>query len=328
MMGYYRDDQPLYDLILDSSQQRELDTLWEELDFFASAPLRQYQGFLWFDRTDSRFMRDPEFDFARPEDHASLTEPMINRLADAYLAKAKRRGGSDLALQAIASFFNTINRQIRWVEKARTIAEPRHLEAVKRFASRAYRRPLTTREESELHDYYLALRTNDELPHEYAMQDIVVSILMSPHFCYRVDLLCDTDSPRPLNDSELASRLSYFLWSSLPDAELLACAERGELHTTEVLLQQTRRMMQDPANLNRIPPPTPWTMASLVQPDNRRTKPPTPPTMMIAKRKSAKASLAITTMLMKTVHRMNLRTELRKVAKPQSPPEKLRLHKG
>jgi hypothetical protein len=68
---------------------------------------------------------------------------------------------------------------------------------------------------------------------------------MSPFFCYRVDLLCDTDNSRALTDLELASRLSYFLWSSVPDDELLQCAAQGELHKPDVLLQQTRRLMQD-----------------------------------------------------------------------------------
>src|SRR5262249_1380342 len=68
MMGYFRDDGPLYDMVLDDEQRAELDGLWQELDFIAHAPLRQYQGFLWFERTDSRFMRDQDFDFARAED--------------------------------------------------------------------------------------------------------------------------------------------------------------------------------------------------------------------------------------------------------------------
>jgi hypothetical protein len=68
MMGYFRDDGPLYELVLNRQQQRELDELWQELDFVASAPQRQYVGFLWFERTDSRYMRDPEFDFARAEE--------------------------------------------------------------------------------------------------------------------------------------------------------------------------------------------------------------------------------------------------------------------
>lgn len=245
MMGYYRDDRPLYELILDERRQQELDELWQELDFFTAAPLRQYQGFLWFDRTDSRFMRDPEFDFARPEDKASLSQPMIEKLAEVYLAKAARNGGEEVPLQAIRDYFVNINRQIRWVEQARIEAEPYHLDAVIELASRAYRRPMTSAEVHELRRFYQRLRDVDELSHEQAIQDTIVSVLMSPHFCYRVDLLSDSDQARPLNDIELASRLSYFLWSSLPDAELMRLAESGDLHQPEVLLQQTRRMLQD-----------------------------------------------------------------------------------
>lgn len=245
MMGYYRDDRPLYELILDETRQRELDELWHELDFFTSAPLRQYQGFLWFDRTDSRFMRDPEFDFARPEDKLSLTEPMITKLAEVYLAKATKNGGDAIPLQAIQDFFRNINQQIRWVEQARLEAEPYHLDAVAELASRAYRRPLTSTEESGFRGYYRRLRDIDGLAHEQAIQDVIVSVLMSPHFCYRVDLLSDSDDTRALNDFELASRLSFFLWASLPDAELTHHASLGDLHEPNVLLAQTRRMLQD-----------------------------------------------------------------------------------
>ncbi len=150
MMGYFRDDQPLHELILDERGQRELDALWQELDFFTSAPMRQYQGFLWFDRTDSRFMRDPEFDFARPEDKASLSQPMIERLSKVYLAKAKANGGEEVPLQAIDDYFREINEQIRSVEQARIAAEPHHLDAVIELAARAYRRPLTSAEAQEL----------------------------------------------------------------------------------------------------------------------------------------------------------------------------------
>ena len=80
--------------------------------------MRQYQGFLWFDRTDSGFMRDPEFDFARPENQLALSESMIQQLAKVYLAKAVANGGTGVAIQAIEDYFRNINAQIRWVERA------------------------------------------------------------------------------------------------------------------------------------------------------------------------------------------------------------------
>ena len=68
---------------------------------------------------------------------------------------------------------------------------------------------------------------------------------MSPHFCYRVDLPGAGTGIRPLSDYALASRLSYFLWSSMPDDELLARAAAGDLHRPEVLVAQARRMLRD-----------------------------------------------------------------------------------
>jgi len=245
MMGYFRDDRPLYELILSETEQRELDMLWQDLDFVASAPMRQYVGFLWFERTDSRYMRDPQFDFARPEDKAAMSDAMIRKLSDEYLQKAIKSGGDETGFQAIKEFFSEINDQIRWVESARLTAEQSHIDAVIEFASRAYRRRLTESEHDELKLFYKSLRDDDQLNHEEAIQDMIVSVLMSPFFCYRLDLAAANDQQRALTDMELASRLSYFLWSSLPDDELLTVAEAGELHRPEVLVNQAGRMLKD-----------------------------------------------------------------------------------
>ncbi len=245
MMGYFRDDRPLMELILDETGQQELDGLWRELDFFAATPQRQYQGFLWFERTDSRTMREAEFDFARPEDKAALTEPLIERLSQVYLAKAERNSANPTAMEAIAEYFQEINAQIRWVEQTRVAAEQAQLASMVVLASRATRRPLAPKESESLREFYRSLRDEDGLSHEEALQDTLVSILMSPKFCYRLDLLSDSDAPRPLDDFELASRLSFFLWSSGPDEALLQSAVSGELHQTEVLLAHTRRMLAD-----------------------------------------------------------------------------------
>jgi hypothetical protein len=70
-------------------------------------------------------------------------------------------------------------------------------------------------------------------------------VLMSPDFCYRIDLVEGGPGVRPLSDHALASRLSYFLWSSAPDEELLAEARANRLHRPEVLVRQARRMLKD-----------------------------------------------------------------------------------
>jgi len=86
------------------------------------------------------------------------------------------------------------------------------------------------------------------LTHEDAMRDALTSVLMSPHFCYRLDLPGPgggNASVRPLSDYSLASRLSYFLWSSAPDRQLLDLAAAGELAPAGGAAAQARRMLQD-----------------------------------------------------------------------------------
>jgi hypothetical protein len=215
------------------------------LNYFTAAPHRQYQGFLWFERTDARFMRDSQFDFARPENRESLREDQIAKLAEMYLADAVAAGGQAVPLEAIRNYFLEINRQIRWVEASRLQSEGAHLEQLKKLAATAYRRPLTHAEQLDLESFYHRLRDEEELGHEDAIRDCLLSLLLSPNFCYRVDLLSDSDTLRALNDWELASRLSFFLWGSLPDQELRDLADSGALLSPEAILQQTRRMLRD-----------------------------------------------------------------------------------
>jgi hypothetical protein len=246
MQGYFRDDGPLCELVLDERQRRELDALWHELNFITLAPLRQYKDFIFFERAEPpRFMREAEFDFARSEDKDATSTAKMRRLALAYLAKARKQGASHEALQAIETYFLDIAAEIRAVERDRLAAEPSHLRALVSFAERAYRRPLSAAERDDLLAFYQTLRRRDELGHEEALRDTIVSVLLSPHFCYRLDLGEPGPAIRPLSDFELASRLSYFLWSSMPDAELLAHAAADDLHQPGVLKAQAWRMLHD-----------------------------------------------------------------------------------
>ena len=245
MTGYYRDDAPLSDLVLDDAARAELDALWFEFDVLTGAPRRQYSSFLWFERAESSFMRADEFDFARAEDKDAASEAMIARLAEAYLGKARRAGANEAAQKAIADYFPTISAQIRRVDRERIAAEPRHLADLAAFAERAYRRPLTGAEREAIPGFYRSLRENSGLSHDDAIRDAIAAILISPHVGYRVDLAPESAGIHPLSDHALASRLSYFLWSSMPDAELIRLANAGELRRPEVLAAQARRMLRD-----------------------------------------------------------------------------------
>jgi hypothetical protein len=244
-MGYFRDDAPLVQLILNQDQRREIDTLWHELDFIADVPRRTFQGMMWFERSDSSFMRSTEFDFARAEERGLLSESNLKKLEDLFIAKASKATTNAVVLQAVKDYFEDINRVSRGLDRDRLAAEPTHVAALQDFAQRAYRRPLTAAEREDLATFYRGLRSDEHLDHEEAIRDTLVSILMSPYFCYRVNASEPGQGFHPLSNYELASRLSYFLWSSMPDKELLAHAAAGDLKDPQVLLSQTHRMMQD-----------------------------------------------------------------------------------
>lgn len=115
------------------------------------------------------------------------------------------------------------------------------------LARRAFRRGVTSSDVQALFDIYKTARKERDF--EGAIQMAVERLLVDPDFLFRVER--DPDGARPLtpyriSDLELASRLSFFLWSSVPDDELLQVAERGKLREGAVLDQQVRRMLADP----------------------------------------------------------------------------------
>ncbi len=122
--------------------------------------------------------------------------------------------------------------------------QPQHLNAVLEFAGRAYRRPLTDSETQQLRGLYASLR-KQEIPHDESIRLTLARVLVAPAFLYRIERPGQGAGQGPANDYELASRLSYFLWSSMPDAELLKLAGEGRLRDPNVLMSQTRRMLAD-----------------------------------------------------------------------------------
>jgi hypothetical protein len=235
LMGYFRDDQPLYELVLDARGKAELDELWREMDFVADTTART---FVQFYLSESGMARARDKSQGAP----ITAEETIKKVVESYEGKAE---GNKLALAAVDDHFHAVSAAIRWSEKARVEAEPAQLQALLDFAARAYRRPLTAAERDDLGGYYRSLRTQSGLTHEEAMRDTLVGVLMSPDFCYRIEV-AEPGPARTLSDHALASRLSYFLWSSVPDAQLLARAAAGDLHRPAVLAAQARRMLKDP----------------------------------------------------------------------------------
>ncbi len=114
-----------------------------------------------------------------------------------------------------------------------------------KFAETAYRRPLTDAEKNDLRSLYRKLR-DQEIPHDQAVRLTLARTLVTPAFLYRTEEAAPGNHAAPVNDWELATRLSYFLWSSAPDRELRATAATSRLRDPVILAAQTRRMLRDP----------------------------------------------------------------------------------
>ena len=112
---------------------------------------------------------------------------------------------------------------------------------------RAFRRPVTAADLQKPMAFYREAKAERGI--EAGIEAALSAILVSPEFLFRIEQDpggVAAGSAYRISDLALASRLSFFLWSSIPDDELLASAERGELHEPKVLEEQTRRMLADP----------------------------------------------------------------------------------
>lgn len=121
------------------------------------------------------------------------------------------------------------------------------------FGPRAWRRPLTAEERDALFALYAqgtsiggTNANNVALPPFTAgLQVLITGVLLSPDFLYRVEATAEAGVV-PVTDLELASRLSYLIWGSMPDDALLEAARRGALHTPQELASQAERLLDDP----------------------------------------------------------------------------------
>jgi hypothetical protein len=202
---FYREDDLLRRLMLDQAQTAELDRLWAELRYVSQDALTLVDAFQQL------------LEYASQDADPKVFEPMRQPIAD----RAKALRG-----QLVAS-------------------EPRHLSAVITLAGRAYRRPLSASETSELGGLYHRLR-GEGISHDEAIRLVIARVLVSAAFLYRLEKPAPGVKAAPVDGWELASRLSYFLWSSMPDDELRGLAASGTLGRTEVLAAQARRLSKDP----------------------------------------------------------------------------------
>ncbi len=119
---------------------------------------------------------------------------------------------------------------------------------LRQFAKRAWRRPISEDELKKIDALYFDGRKK-ELDRESAAREVLVRLLVSPHFLFKAETLplaSNGTGDVKLNAFEIASRLSYFLWASQPDWELRKAADDGSILKPEVLAAQTQRMLRDP----------------------------------------------------------------------------------
>jgi len=116
------------------------------------------------------------------------------------------------------------------------------------FARRAWRRPLTDGEQERIRSLYR--QGKEKFDHQTGIGMVIQALLQSPKFVYRFQRTDGAEASDneavPLDDFAMASRLSYFLWDSMPDEQLREAARNGELTTEEGLERHARRMLEDP----------------------------------------------------------------------------------
>ena len=204
---FHREDNHLRRLMLNDHQAAELDQLWDELSYVAQEPLKYQVA------------------FEQIREFATQDRPDL--------------------VKRWAPHVDSINRRADDFRDLMTDTEPIHVNAIIDFAHRCWRRPLTVSEVQNLRNLYGRLR-NDGIIHEQSIRLMIASVLTSPSFLYRREISGPDKDPVNLSAYEMATRLSYFLWSSGPDKELLAAANNGSLNQISVLHYQTRRMLKDP----------------------------------------------------------------------------------
>lgn len=171
-------------------------------------------------------------------------------LAEKYLDAAEAIAQEAVAREAaIYDTSMSMHRKLLVCNHAREAHNERCADRIIRdLTPRAYRRPVTRAELDQIRAFYQLAIDNGDTFYE-GIELVTQALLVSPHFLFRIEEEQAPDAPEReyrVNNYEYASRLSYFLWSSMPDAELMACAQDGTIWNPRTLRDQIRRMLRDP----------------------------------------------------------------------------------
>ncbi|MBK8239972.1 MAG: DUF1592 domain-containing protein [Deltaproteobacteria bacterium] len=151
---------------------------------------------------------------------------------------------ASLTARSIATAFGPGRSRVYVCEPVEPTARSCYGQIIRNFAFRAWRRPLQAGEGEGLEALFDEVVAGGESP-EDALRLVMRAVMLSPKFLYRMRTTDDEDGDGWLDDYVLASRLSYFLWSSMPDDRLFDAAAKGELATDEGLSEAVAWMLAD-----------------------------------------------------------------------------------
>jgi hypothetical protein len=251
--GFFRDDAPLVKKVLDEQELQELNQLWRELEFVTNSTEVLLRGFVWFERAERHVLHDARFDFLRDEDPKLVEEELLGKFERVYLGKMGVKLIGDTLepekpsdqYDLIHGFFERIRTGLALRREQLQVAERKALAELSVLTERAFKRPLRPEETVSFERLYREMRARGQSV-ESSLRGVLTAVLMSPHFFLRHHETPAGPGVHPLSGEALASRLSYFLWSSLPDDTLLAAVQNGKLQNEAELVAQTRRMLADP----------------------------------------------------------------------------------
>ena len=221
-MKYFRDDEFLSRNILDNDTRRQLDQAWTDL-------------------TGSFDFHDTWLQFLARKYGKELNSRRIESLEDDWISMFPVEG---------RRYVMSLKADFDKSQPMFAAAEAGHVQDVVHFASKAWRGPLSESERVSLQNFYRSLRSVSKLDHRSAVCAVLARVLVSPRFLYRserapLEQRIATDVAVPLTQSELASRLSFLIWSSVPDEDLRRAVVAGNLSTPSQLTSQVRRMLLD-----------------------------------------------------------------------------------
>jgi hypothetical protein len=191
---------------------------------------------------------DERFDFVRAEDLSFVEPEAFARLEKVYLEKLLEGAPDPQVEIAVREYFRGMRARLDRHLELRNEAQRRHIADLVQFAQRAYRRPLSESQRLSIEKDYEGFREIGGGEHRSAVEDTLVSILTSPWFLFRWDLQTGENGSevQALTGLELASRLSYALWGSLPDERLVQAGIEGALERDREISEQIHRMVEDP----------------------------------------------------------------------------------